>query len=79
MTGITLFDGCYVKTAEGEIAGPLSPWNSEKLSCLLCQWTMDGRGYDPSGDYGMGYFDSAFDVVAAYPTLAAAAVANPEM
>ena len=83
MTDIKLYNGCWVKTQEGSIVGPLrggeyrldSGKSVDVFGMDECAyWRFDGEG--TPDDNGCS---SPSSVVAVYPSLAAAAAANPEM
>ena len=71
MTDITLYDGCFVKTAAGTVHGPFSKYRPERFECLAMFYDNDGQ---PTQHALPEWF-----VIAVYSSLAAAAAANPEM
>lgn len=83
MTDIKLYDGCWVKTGDGAIIGPVQRHtgvpNHERFACCQCVWFTDGTSslnhlYDETEPE-----DESWDIIAVYPSLVAAAAENPEM
>lgn len=83
MTDIKLYDGCFVKAVDGTIAGPLSKtrdaYGRAYFEAGLSSWWPEGQVNDNNVYDTLGPNEQGFAVVAVYPSLAAAAAANPGM